>query len=98
MQNKISYGIHAKIVDQIIGINDVALGFTHLAFPNEKPWMTKYLLRQRYVQSHQHDRPIYRMETDNILTNQMQICRPVFFHHRIIIAIQIIAQTCQVIA
>ena len=38
--------------------------------------MTKYLLRQRLTQSHENDRPVNCMETDNILSDQMEICRP----------------------
>ena len=60
--------------------------------------MTKYLLRQRQIQCHQHDRPVNRMETDNILTDQMQVGRPVLLVEFITIAVHIIAKACNVVA
>ena len=38
--------------------------------------MTENLLRKRLAQSHQENRPVYGMETDNVFSNQMQVCRP----------------------
>ena len=39
--------------------------------------MSEHLLRQRQIQRHQKNRPVNRMETDNIFSDQVQICRPV---------------------
>ena len=51
--------------------------------------MSKYLLRKRQIQCHQENRPVYRMETDDILSNQMQVSRPVLLE-QIIGAVRII--------
>ena len=40
--------------------------------------MSEHLLRQRKSQCHEEDRPVNRMEADNILADQVQISRPVF--------------------
>ena len=34
---------YTKIIYKIICINDITFRFTHLAFANKEPWMTKYL-------------------------------------------------------
>ena len=60
--------------------------------------MTKYLLWQRQIQCHQHDWPVNRMETDNILTDQMQVSRPVLLVEFIAVAVHIIAKACNVVA
>ena len=38
--------------------------------------MPEHLLRQRQPQRHQEDRPVNRMETDDILADQVQVRRP----------------------
>ena len=98
MQNEITHRIHTKIIYQIIGINHITFGFTHLSFADKQPRMSKYLLRQRNIQCHQHDRPIDRMETNDIFTDQMQVCRPVFLHHRITVAVQIKTKSGKIVA
>ena len=60
-------------------INNISLALTHLAVTLQKPRMSKYLFRQWKVKCHQHNRPVNGVETKNIFSNQMQICRPVFF-------------------
>ena len=59
--------------------------------------MSENLLRQRQIQCHQHDRPVNGMETQNILAYQMQICRPVFFKHRVGFFIQSESQTGDIV-
>ena len=49
--------------------------------------------QMRQVQRHQHNWPVNRMETQNILPNQMQICRPELIKLLCGIAITIIANT-----
>ena len=39
--------------------------------------MTEYLLGQRQIKRHQENGPVDGMEADNILSNQVQIRRPV---------------------
>ena len=38
--------------------------------------MPEHLLRQRQAQRHQEDRPVNRMETDDILSDQMKVRGP----------------------
>ena len=59
--------------------------------------MAKYLLWQRQIQSHQEDRPVNGMETDDILSDQMQICRPVFLEHLTAVAITVIAKSGDIV-
>ena len=40
--------------------------------------MTEDLLRERFSESHEHNRPVNRVEAENVLTDDMDICRPVF--------------------
>ena len=98
MKYKIPNRVNAKEIYQIIGVNDIAFGLTHLTAVHQQPRMAKYLLGQRQIQSHEHDGPVNGMEADNVLADQMEICRPVFLKHRIIIAVQIISQSGNVVA
>ena len=77
MQYEVAHRIYAKEIYQVIGIQHISLGLAHLAIALQQPRMSKYLLRQRQIQCHQEDRPVNRMETDDILSDQMQVCRPV---------------------
>ncbi|MNW53839.1 hypothetical protein D3C74_314160 [compost metagenome] len=63
-------------VDQYIRVHDVALRFGHFTALHQQPAMTKHLLRQWQPKRHQHDRPINRMESDDLLANEVYICRP----------------------
>ena len=77
MQNKVTYRIHSKEIYQFIRIQNISFGFAHLAVALQKPRMSEYLLRKRKSQSHQEYRPVNGMETDDILSDQMKVCRPV---------------------
>ena len=76
MQYEITHSVNTENINKIICIDHITLGFTHLAVALKQPWMTKYLLRKWKIKCHQHDRPINRMETQYVFTDQMQICRP----------------------
>ena len=76
MKYEITDSIYTKHIYKIVCIDYISFGFTHLAIALQQPRMTKYLLRQRLTQSHENDRPVNCMETDNILSDQMEICRP----------------------
>ena len=77
MENKETNRIHAEETDEIIRINHIPSGFRHLrAFLRlprcrKKPGMTEYLLGKGNIETHKENRPIYRMETHNILSNQV---------------------------
>ena len=59
--------------------------------------MAEYLLWQRQIQRHQEDRPVNRMETDDILTDQVQVCRPVFLEHLGAFPIALIADSGDIV-
>ena len=77
MQDEVADCIHAEEFYQVICIQHISLGFAHLAVALQQPRMSEYLLRKRQIQGHQEDRPVNGMETDDILSDQMQVCRPV---------------------
>ena len=77
MQHKVPHRVYPKEIHQLIRIQHIALGLAHLAVSLQKPRMSEDLLRKRQIQRHQEDRPVDRMETDDILPDQMQIRRPV---------------------
>ena len=97
MQYEVTNSIYTKEIYQIIGIDYIAHRLTHLAVAAQQPGMTEYLLRQRQIQRHQEDRPVNGMETDDILTDQVQIARPVLVKQLIVVAIYIITQTGDVV-
>ena len=77
MQYEVTCCVHTEQIHHVIRIDDIAFGLTHLVATLEQPRMSKYLLRQWQIECHQENRPIDRMETNDIFTDQMQICRPV---------------------
>ena len=77
MQHEIANCIYTKEIYQFIGIQYISFGLTHFSVTLEQPRMSEYLLRKRYIQCHQEDWPVNGMETDDILSDQMQVCRPV---------------------
>ena len=77
MQNKVSDRIHAEYMDQIIRIEDVALGLGHLAVRLQQPRMSEYLLGKRQIQAHQEGGPVDGMEADDVLADQVKVSRPV---------------------
>ena len=76
MQHIVPYRVHPEKVHQIVHIDHISFGLAHLAAVHHQPWMSEHLLRQRLPQSHQKDGPVNGVETDNVLTDQMQIGRP----------------------
>ena len=98
MQHDVSDSVLSEQVYQIVRIDDIALGLGHLGIACQQPWMTEYLLGKRYIQCHQHDRPVDRMETDDILADQVQICRPVFLIQFIMVSVTVISQTGNIVA
>ena len=97
MQNEVTHCIHAKEINQFIGIQYISFGFAHLAVTLQQPRMSEYLFRKWQVQCHQENRPVNRMETDDILTDQMQICRPVFFELLAAVAVTVITDAGDVV-
>ena len=77
MQDKAAYRVHAEKIGKLIRVQDIALGLTHLAVAHQQPRVAENLLRKRLAERHQEDRPVDRMETDDILPDQVQVSRPV---------------------
>ena len=69
MKHKIAHSVHPEQLHQIIGIDDISLGFAHLAVPLEKPGMAEHLLRQGQSQGHEENRPVNGVEADDILSD-----------------------------
>ena len=97
MQYEVTHRIYAEEINQVIGIQHISLGLAHLAIALQQPRMSEYLLRKRQIQRHQEDRPVNRMETDDILTDQVQVCRPVFLKQFTAVAVTVIADTCDIV-
>lgn len=63
--------------DQVVAVNDVALRFAHFTAVHQKPRVTEHLLRQRQVERHEENRPVDGVETDDVLADEVQVCRPI---------------------
>ena len=59
--------------------------------------MSEYLFRKRKIQRHQEDRPVNSMETDDIFTDKVKICRPVFVEFLTAVSVAVIADTCDIV-
>ena len=59
--------------------------------------MAKYPFWQWQIQSHQEDWPVNGMETDDVLTDQMQVCWPVFLEHLAVVAVTVIAKSGDIV-
>ena len=77
MQHEEAHGVHAELLHQIVRIEHISLGLAHLAVSLQKPRMAEHLLWQRQVESHQENGPVNGVETDDVLSDQVQIRRPV---------------------
>ena len=77
-QEKISDSVRAEFLNQKHGVDDVAL--RHFIAVGDKPAVSVNLLRQRHSSRHEHCRPDYRVETHNLLADQVNVRRPEFFH------------------
>ena len=71
MKYEVTCRIHTKQVYHIVCINYVSFGLAHLVTALQEPWMTKYLLRKRKIKCHKEYRPVNRVETYDILTDEM---------------------------
>ena len=89
--------INTEYIDHIVSVHYVALRLTHLAITLEEPRMTEYLLWKRKSECHQHDRPVNGMESQDILADQVKICRPVFIKLLIALSIYVISKSSYVV-
>ncbi len=97
MQYKIPHRIHAEKRDQILRIDHIAFGLAHLTVPLQQPGMAEHLLRQLFLQRHQEDGPVDRMEADDILADQMKVRRPQLLILLRGITLRIIADTRDIV-
>ena len=97
MKHEITDSIYTKKIYELICIDYVSFGFTHLSITLEKPRMSKYLFRKWKIKCHQHDRPINRMETQYVFTDQMQICRPQFVELFGTFTVAVISDSCDIV-
>ena len=98
MQDEVAHGIDAEIMHELIGIDGVALGLGHLAIADQQPRMSEHLLRQRQIQRHEHDRPVDRMETQDVLADDVHIGRPILPEVFRAFSIRVIAQRRDIVA
>ena len=98
VKNKITDRIHTEQIGHVIRINDISLRLGHLLSALEKPWMSEDLFRQGLPQCHQENRPVNRVETDDILSDQMKIRRPVLLIQVRGVAVSIVTDPCDIVA
>ncbi len=71
-------GVDAEELGEVVRIDDVAAGLGHLVLAEEQPRVAVDLLRKRLAEGHQHDGPVDGVETDDVLTDDVDVGRPVF--------------------
>ena len=98
MQYEIAYRIEAENVDHIVHVDHVALGLTHLLAALQQPGMAEHLLGQGLAERHQENRPIDRMETDDVLADQVQVGRPILLVKITVFAVGVIAYAGDIVA
>ena len=77
-EDVIAHRVGAEKVGKVVGVHDVAAGFGHFIHAGKQPRMTENLFRQRFAERHEDDRPVYGMEAEDVLADDLQIGRPVF--------------------
>ena len=97
VKHEISRRVHTEDVDQIVCVDDVALGLAHLVATLQKPRVSEHLLRKRNVQRHQEDRPVNRVEADDVLADQMKVRRPELLELLRAVAVRVIADSGDIV-
>ena len=97
VKDEVTDRVNAENSCQIVRVDNIALGLAHLAAALEQPRMAEDLLRKRNIQRHKEDRPVNSMETNNILTDQMEVRRPVLLEALGMVAVRIISDTRDVV-
>ena len=59
--------------------------------------MSEYLFWEWKIQCHQEDWPVNRMETDDIFSDQMKVCRPVLVEQLCAVAVTVISDSCDIV-
>ena len=75
----VTHRVNTYKLNKLVGINNVSAALAHFVLAEKQPRMTEHLLGKRLTQSHEHNRPVDRMEAYNILAYDVRVRRPVFF-------------------
>ncbi len=59
--------------------------------------MTENLLRKGNIESHEEYRPVDCVETDDVLSDKVQVCGPKFAELLGAVSVSIVADTCDVV-
>ena len=97
MEYKVTNRIHSKEINQLIRIKHISFRLAHLSVSLKQPRMSKYLLWKWKIQCHQEDRPVNGMETDDIFSDQVKVCRPEFVKLLSTISLCIISDSCNIV-
>ena len=97
MEYKITDSIYTEELNQLICIDYISFGFAHFSIALKQPRMSEYLFRKRKIQRHQEDRPVNGMETNDIFSDQVKICRPIFVEFIAAVSVAVIADTCDIV-
>ena len=97
MQHEVAHRVHTEEIHQIVRVHHVSLRLAHLAVALQKPGMAENLLRQRLAQRHQEDGPVDRVETDDILSDQVQVGGPQLLILLAAVSVRVIADTGDVV-
>ena len=98
MHDEIADSVNAEDVHKIVRVDDIALGLGHLFTALQQPGVAEDLFGKRHAQSHQEDRPVDGVETDDVLADQMKVGGPVLIKERITVAVGIVAQAGDIVA
>ena len=91
VKKEIAHGVYAYHLYQLIGIQHVALALAHLSIAHKQPGVAENLLGKGQIQRHKKDGPVKGMEANDILSDQMQIGRPIFFIILPVVPVHVIA-------
>ena len=92
----VPHRVNAEQLYKVVGIDDVTLGFGHLVRSEKQPRVAVNLLGKRLAERHEHNRPIDCVETDNVLSDNVNVCRPVFFI-KLTAAVRVIAESSDIV-
>ena len=84
-EQEVADSIGTELVNEANGVNDIALGLTHLVAVHNQPAMAVNLFRQRQVEGHEDAGPYDGMETHDFLAHEVQISRPVLVEFFLVI-------------
>ena len=91
MQHIVTHRVHAEQAHQIVRVDHIAERLGHLALAHQQPRVAEHLLGQGLAQRHQEDRPVNRVETDDVLADQVHVRRPEALVVLVMVAVRIIA-------